>query len=245
MASEQWQQEKVQAAILLNMDGRVFMHELPAMLEFWVLQEAEASSRFSEEELTYSLLSALHRVTGTSFGNDIEVLSRLPSVIHTVTNVEDSSLQEQYDHARRLLDVALEPSQFEFDIEEVDQLLIPALLGGSVPLTVLHASEVRKHILRNDTISATKLLSTYALKDDVKFAIRTPGLFALSSLRARLNHIQGAPLFKAMKALGCLGPAVFSDGDEVTVPRGFRRWKGTSLALIYAKHIDEQAENEI
>lgn len=242
--AEEWRSEKTFVDMLLRVHDRSFMRELNNILEFWVNEQDRPV-----EQTSLSLLLALHNA-GLHVGKDVQTVSVLPSILRKVNSTEDSSLQDRYQEARQLLlkSVTDDDTPFEDDIHDVDQLLLPALLGGSIPLTRSHANEVKKHVLRNDVISATKLQSVFATKDDTRFALRFPNVFQPAKLVDRLTNLMQTPdsrmhLYAAMKHLGCVGPVVFGE-SKASVPQGFAPVKNQSVALRYALYLDEQFESE-
>lgn len=246
--SAQWQSDKLHAAQLLSVSGQTFLESLPAMLAYWLHGSLQDDScPYSEEELSFELLRTLSSATTKlDLGNDVSILQTLPAILRTVNSIPTNTLRMRYEQAKALLGPdPTESSLHAGDIAQVDQLLIPALLGGSIPLRVTHAQEVRKHILRDDDVSATKLVAVYSTKNDGQFAARLPGGFVLDAVIHRLTsatfdtETQQA-LFGAMKVLGCIGETVFEEDAGTT--HGFKQYKGKSLALEYALAVDQELE---
>ena len=274
-ANQLWQREKLLAAQLLGIStGRSFLDELPGMLEYWVVESTrEEDAGFHSllaGTLSFTLLKKLSTTCPFYFGNDIKVMAVLPAVIRDACNVPDSSLKTQYEACCLRLPMLREgadASDLSGDISSVDQLLIPALLGGSTPLSLNHAREVKKHVLRDDDTAAMKLVAMYSMKDDLHFPARLPGAFLPSALKQRLveavaSHENSKLLYAAMKGMGCIGPYHEDEdenqdgdgggggGDGVsrhgTAPAGLkprRAFDGMSLALRYAKDLDEDLES--
>lgn len=250
--SSQWQSDKLHAAQLLSVSGQTFLESLPAMLVYWLHSSLHADScSYSEEELAFELLRTVSSTsTKLDLGNDVSILKTLPAILRTVNSIPSNTLRMRYEQAKALLgpDPTTESSIHTADVAQVDQLLIPALLGGSIPLRVSHAQEVRKHILRDDDVSATKLVAVYSTKTDGEFAARLPGGFVLDAVIQRLTaatfdtETQQA-LFGAMKVMGCIGETVFQEDERSPAfPSGFKQYKGKSLALEYALAVDQELE---
>ena len=263
-ATQRWQKEKLLAAQLLSIaTGRSFLEELPGMLEYWVLEstrdEESGSSSNTASALSFTLLKTLSITCPIHFGNDIRVMTALQGVVRDACNVPDGTLSTQYDACCRRLPMIhdRDVSGFPGDISDVDQLLIPALLGGSTPLTQNHAREVKKHVLRDDDTAAMKLLAMYSMKDDLHFSSRLPGAFLPSALKQRVveavvSHDHSKLLYAAMKGMGCIGPFVEEEENDDgvsrhgTAPRGLLTRKacdGISLALRYAQDLDDDLES--
>ena len=261
-AAAHWQKEKLLASQLIGVStGRSFLDTLPDMLEFWVFESVrdKAAPAACPGELSFELLKSLSETCPFHFGNDIKIMAVLPDIVRDVSNIEESTLKAQYDAAIRRLPMIDDTSPpFPGDVTDIDQLLIPALLGGSVPLKQSHAQEVKKHLNRNDDVTALKLLSMYAIKDDVHFSARLPGAFLPAALQQRLVSAVKTPqdsrfLYAAMKGLGCIGPltspSAGAGGEKVrhgTPPPGFKPRCATetqSLALRYARDLDDDLES--
>ena len=260
-AENKWQQEKVRVALLLSIScpGRFFLDELPSMLEHWVSISTHESLQ-SPDELTCHLLIALTSIFSTGhgsspppfMGNDVLVMQRLAGVIHEVSSVEENTLSTQYEAARRLLPPLTNDAwSYEGDISDVDQLLIPALLGSSTPLRKVHAAEVKKYVLRDDDVSAIKLLAVYSMKDALHFPARLPYSFSAAALKQRItdattNRVHSKYLYAAMKCMGCIGASVFDTTGAVhfidIYARGFKKLSGRSLAFLYATYLDDELE---
>ena len=247
-ASTEWQADKLHAAQLLSVSGQTFLDALPNMLDFWMEDTlAESSCRHSDEDLAFELLTAL---SGSSLelGNDVAILRALPDVLRRVNGIPDNTLRMRYEQAKELLGPDTADVLYPGDVSHVDQLLVPALLGGSIPLRVSHAQEVRKHILRDDDVSATKLVAVYSTKNDGAFSARLPHGFVPDGAIRRVvlaTSSSGASrkaLFGAMKTMGCLGEGVFSEVAVTSRPRGFKVYKGVSLAVAYATAVDNELE---
>ena len=267
ISNQRWQKEKVLAAQLLSIcTGRSLLDELPGMLEFWVLESTRDEDVAAQSQvastLAFTLLKKLATTCPFHFGNDIKVMAALPGVLRDACNVPEGTLKTQYEACMRRLPMlrGAETPTFFGDVFEVDQLLIPALLGGSTPLTSNHAREVRKHVLRDDDTAAMKLVAMYSMKDDLHFSARLPGAFLLPALKQRLveavsTHENSKFLYAAMKGMGCIGPLSNDEdgegeGDGVsrhgTAPAGFKARQacdGMSLALRYAQDLDEDLES--
>ena len=238
------------AAQLLCVSGIAFLDALPAMLEFWLHDTLnDGKCKHSDEELAYTLVESVSD-TMPGLGNDIAIMKALPSVLREVSSVEENTLRMRYDQARRLLPADFDEADVTAgDISHVDQLLIPALLGGSIPLRASHAQEVKKHILRDDDVSATKLVAVYSLKNDVLFSARLPNGFVPADVIRRISVATSLQegrmaLFSAMKTMGCIGSAVFSSEEPSCNPRGFKVYSRASLALRYALAVDDELETQ-
>ena len=258
-----WQQDKILAAQLLSIScpGRFLLDELPSMLHYWLHISTPDTSRGSDE-LAFALLSAVASASSARPddvppalfpGNDVLILQTLTDVVRRVSSIEDNTLSMQYECAKRLLPAIRDEQRYVGDISDVDQLLVPALLGSRIPLKKPHAAEVKKHILRDDDVSAIKLLSVFSMKADAHFSARLPHAFDTGAFKQRVTEMTKTLLhtqflYSAMKRLGCIGPAVFHDDDGAetgTVDvRGLKlkRCCGKSLALLYASFMDTELE---
>ena len=261
LAVKRWQKEKLLASQLLSVStGRTLLDALPDILEFWVYESIrdEVSATTSAGELVFVLLKSLSAACPFNFGNDIKIMAVLADIVRDVTSIADSTLQMQYEAARSRLPMIDDSSPpFPGDVSDADQLLIPALLGGTVPLKKSHAEEVKRHLNRNDDVTAMKLLAMYSIKDDVHFAARLPSSFVPEAMQQRLvsalkTSQDSKFLYAAMKGLGCIGPLIpLSDGSEQrghgTPPAGFKTRHaasgGESLALRYARDLDDDLES--
>lgn len=241
MAEEKWRNEKLQTAMLLSVQGLTFVSELPEMLLFWVQLTADAT-KSDPNELSLKLMDTLVELEVTSIGNDVTAWAAARAAVKAA-NASDESLSERYRRAAGDCEsVKLDCDETVSDIENMDQILLPALLGGDTPLSVSHAEKIRELVLRDNDVEATKMLRQCAMKDSSRFALRISRGFHEHLLLDRLRVSKPAELYRAMKTMGCVGPAVFQKDASVVVPQGFDRVSGRSLALRYAMYLDDRME---
>lgn len=228
-----WDVDKAKAASLMGVWGRTLLCELPRMVLFWI-RESDPEEQMSNR-LAFLLLRALYETGGVNVGSDVVVLQDVFSAVKRANSVRDASLVDRYRSAY----AALETFQSDEYVENVDQILIPALLGGSFMLSAKHAQEVRKHVLSDDVIAATKLLSQLSSRDAVKFPIRLCEEFAVEGLYERLVHLEPVRLYSALKRFGVVGPF---DAAGTSPIKGFKAYDDESLALVYARALDDNFE---
>lgn len=241
-AETQWMRDKLQTQTILSMHGKHFYDELPAVLVFWFLNEME--NGIEQSKLAFSLLRSLAEANIAEIGNDVHWLLTLQPIIREVNAVDDATLSERYKLIHSKLKSKKKNAKSKDDVSQVDQILIPLLCGGSVPLTVVHADEVRKYVERDDSISASKMLSVYSAADAALFSLHLSGNFQFEKLMERVASVNRSQLYKAMLSFGCLGPAVYSSSVDVHLPRGFSRVKEASLAYQYAMFLENQISEE-
>ncbi len=128
------------------------------------------------------------------------------------------------------------------DDDEVDCFFIPMFLGSEFVLNDEAAEEIKKHIMSDDTMTATKLASTQGLQNSSNklVALSKPPRLSVESLRHRLEALlqcAEAVLYTSLCVLNLIGPgcldthAVRHDDFVAFLP------EGTSLALDYANHV--------
>jgi hypothetical protein len=241
-AEMRWYRDKVRTAELLGIYGLVFIKTLPDMLQQWVLDSC-ASEPHRVDEYAFTLMSGLQDLGVEGVGNDVTVLRALPAVLRASNSVESDSLQERHAKAVAFLP-RLSPSSDTHanDISTVDQVLIPALLGGTHVLQAEHAAEIKKHIYRDDEVSASKLLAVYGPRHEQSFACALPSGFDAEAVANRLRTVDHKTLYQAMCHMGCIGPSVYTHGGAP--PVGFSTPLDVSIALTYAIRKDREYESQ-
>lgn len=106
----------------------------------------------------------------------------------------------------------------EGDIVELDQVIIPLVLGFETPLTVADAAVVREHLFSGNDSAAQKLAGAFALANTgiPAVTVNTPCTMQTPALRDRLRSaIQLVPSL-IRRAL-----VDVADGGDKGLPRGF------------------------
>lgn len=257
--ADRWRADRDEATRLLAMFGRRdLLSCIPDMLVWYAAEqcgEEDASDSFSglAFDMVHALDGLMHgqRDADTGHKCDAHLMEEAHVTQRVLVELQRADLPEDVMDRVRAVRAAFgveeakhADADADADVSSYDYIIVPAVLGADAPLLRQDVEVVLSHLRKGDDATAAKLTAAFVARNAHNFVVRfnSDGVLHVPAFRALLTTlVDTVPslLYRALSAMGLLGPAVYAPGaSRELLPRSWRPVESTSLALQYAKHLE-------